>query len=81
MVKMLNYNEDSEIFKEINDQMIGSAMRYYLSDVQDGIISLKNLTECVRDDEIQLFIEKMIEKNMLSECKYFCENRVMEIPE
>ena len=33
MVKMLNFDENSEIFQEINQKMIESAMRYYLSDV------------------------------------------------
>ena len=57
MIKMLNFGEDTEIYQEINKKMIESAMRFYLSDVQDGVISLKNLTQCVKDDEVQLFLK------------------------
>ena len=39
------------------------------------------MTECVKDDEKEMFLKQMLEKNMYSEAKYFCEQRDLAIPD
>ena len=81
MLKLLNFDEKSEIYKEVNLKIMLGAYRYQLKCIKEDPNLLPNITEILQDEELPLFIQEMIKMEMKSEANYICQKRGLPVLE